>query len=179
MSIPFATDVVAKVWRRSWNRSFLHSALSNITCIIPYTAEGSLGIPSTLGDGNIHSESIVSLYSFRILTRLLGSIIVLTDSSVFGSVMTNLPFVRLTCLRTFSSPVSRFKSSHFSAISSPRRKPVDRATKKISKNPSYFACTRNLLISSGVSTCISLDFFGGILQPIAGFFFISPSSVAF
>ncbi len=36
MSIPFATDVVAKVWRRSWNRSFLHSVLSNISLFKVY-----------------------------------------------------------------------------------------------------------------------------------------------
>ncbi len=34
MSIPFATDVVAKLWRRSWNLTFLHSALSNIIFLL-------------------------------------------------------------------------------------------------------------------------------------------------
>ena len=37
-----------------------------------------------------------------------------------------------TCFDTFSSPVSRLISSHMSASSSPRRKPVDRSRRNIS-----------------------------------------------
>ena len=38
---------------------------------------------------------------------------------------------------------------------------------------------RNLCSSSLVSTCISRAFFGGILQPMAGFTRMSPSCTAF
>ena len=54
--------MVAKVCRRSWNRTFLHPALSNVLHSRFRTEAGSRGESSFFGEGNIHLELKLALY---------------------------------------------------------------------------------------------------------------------
>ena len=65
-----------------------------------------------------------------------GRMIVRNAAFVFGSLMIFLPPTGVTCLLIWSSPVSKFRSSHVSASISPRRSPVVSSSRKSSYIPS-------------------------------------------
>ena len=71
-----------------------------------------MGKSTFFGDGNIHRESTLVLYSAS--TRLTdgGRIMVRTAAFVLGSQMTTSDPTMLACLSIRSSPVVKFKSSH-------------------------------------------------------------------
>ena len=52
---------------------------------------GYLGESGFCGDGNIHLESTVFLYSFSTSTRDGGSTMVRTDDYVFGTQISSMP----------------------------------------------------------------------------------------
>ena len=123
-SIPCSRALVAKTWRRSWNRTFLHPACFRILASRWLTTEGATGASSFLGEGNIHCEKTVCLYSFSAVTTGGGKITVRMDALVLGGCISSSPLIWQTCRSIRSSPVLRFRSSHWSAISSPTRSPV-------------------------------------------------------
>ena len=123
-SIPCSRALVANTWRRSWNRTFLHPACDRILLSLWLAAAGASGASSFLGEGNIHREETVFLYSFSASTTGGGRITVRIDALVFGSWISSSSLVRQTCRSIRSSPVLKFRSSHWSAISSPTRRPV-------------------------------------------------------
>lgn len=90
-SIPLASAVIVNVCRRSWNRIFLHSERLRIFLTVLYTDCGFLGISSITGDGNIHREFTVFLYSANTFNTTFGSIIVRIELLVFGSDICILP----------------------------------------------------------------------------------------
>ena len=95
--------------------------------------QGSRGTSSCLyGDGNSHLDRTLDLYSFSTAMRGGGRMIVRSAALVFGGLICNFPSTNLTCLVTFSSPVSKLISSHRSPSNSPRRKPVERSSRNIS-----------------------------------------------
>lgn len=92
MSIPFSSAIVAKVCRRSWNRTYLQPARLSIICNRFLTAGGLRGESSITGDGNIHLEFVLSLSATSISTISGGSTTTLLDAFVFGALIKFLPF---------------------------------------------------------------------------------------
>ena len=83
-----------------------------------------MGESSFLGEGNIHRESTLALYSLITFRTVGGRIKVRIAAFVFGSQITTTGPSVPACLLIRSSPVVRFKSSHWRAAISPSRRPV-------------------------------------------------------
>ena len=85
---------MANTWRRSWNRTFLHPACDRILLSLWLAAAGASGASSFLGEGNIHREETVFLYSFSASTTGGGRITVRIDALVFGSWISSSSLLR-------------------------------------------------------------------------------------
>ena len=71
-----------------------------------------MGKSSFFGDGNIHRESTLVLYSASTRPDEAAGVMVRTAAFVLGSQMTTSDPTMLACLSIRSSPVVKFKSSH-------------------------------------------------------------------
>lgn len=83
----------------------LQPARSKISCNRFLTDDGFLGLPLSVGDGNIHSESTVSLYATRVFKSDGGRITVRIEAFVFGSDIITSALMIYTCRSICSSPV--------------------------------------------------------------------------
>ena len=83
-----------------------------------------MGASSFTGDGNIHREFTVFLYSVSTFSRLGGRMMERMEDLVFGSVMTSSALIKVADLVIRSSPVAKFRSVHCRARISPNRSPV-------------------------------------------------------
>ena len=101
-----------------------------------------------------------------------------TEFFVFGSVTSSSPSMRVTCLFTVRIRSFTFKSSHWSASSSPRRSPLDSSRKNIGRTPYFSASWRYLPIFSGGRMVISFLSLGGIRQFSQGLYGMSRSFTA-
>lgn len=133
ISMPYSKALVAKVCRRSWNRTCLHPVCSSRRHSRWRKVAGSIGIFSFFGEGNIQRESVRSRCFLSTSTTWGGRIKVRTLCLVFGSETTTpCPITRLACLLILNSPVWKFRSSHWRAASSPSRSPVANSRRKTS-----------------------------------------------
>ena len=102
------------------------------------------------GDGNRMGLSGCCLCSrTRMSTACWDSATLRTEFLVFGSVITSSPSMRVTCLLTDSIRSFTFRSSHRSASSSPRRRPLDSSRKNMGRTP-YFSASRKYTPSFSV-----------------------------